>query len=171
MPNILTRILLFLSSYAPLFVIFGIRSFFSQHWEWGGTFIALAVLAIVILLVYLQKAQTLNPQPVITERVSTRSGETMSYIVSYLLPFLGVDFSKLNDAISMVILFLVIGIIYVNSNLIYINPVLNSFGFNLFEIETDNGKVCSLISKRTYLKKGTQLSVVNLGNYVLMEKI
>lgn len=169
MPNIFTRILLFLSSYAPLLVIFGVRNFFSRHWEWGWGFIALAVLAVVILLIYLQIVQSSAPYSVNVVQVSTRSGETMSYIVTYLLPFLGVDFSKPNDAISMGIFFLVIGIIYVNSNLIYINPVLNILGFNLFEIETDTEKVGTLISRRTYLRKGT-LGVVDLGNYGWMEK-
>lgn len=131
---------------------------------------ALAILVTLGLLIYLRKAQRLTPVPIAIKQVSTRSGETMSYLVSYLLPFLGVDLSQLNDAISMTILLVVIGIIYVNSHLIYINPVLNLFGFNLFEVETEEGKVCTLLSHHRYLKKGTQLGVVKLGNYVLMEK-
>lgn len=169
MPNIFTRILLFLSSYAPLLVIFGVRNFFSRHWWWGWGFIVLAVLAISILCAYLQVVQRSTSYLVNVVQVSTRTGETMSYIVTYLLPFLGVDFSDPDDAISMGIFFLVIGIIYVHSNLIYINPVLNMLGFNLFEIETDTGKVGTLISSRTYLKKGS-IGVVDFGNYGWMEK-
>lgn len=169
MPNIFTRILLFLSSYAPLLVIFGVSNFFSGHWGWGLGFITLAILAVIILLTYLRVVQKSGSYSINVRQVSTRSGETMSYIVTYLLPFLGLDFSKPNDAISMGIFFLVIGIVYVNSNLIYINPVLNILGFNLFEIETDNDKVGTLITRRAYLRRGA-IGVVDLGNYGWMEK-
>ncbi len=57
-----------------------------------------------------------------------RDGDVMSYIVTYLLPFLAVKLNDPTDLISIGIVFIVIGLLYVNSNMIHTNPVINIGG-------------------------------------------
>lgn len=94
----------------------------------------------------------------------------MSYIVTYLLPFLAVKLNDVTDAGSLAIVLLVIAILYVNSNMIYTNPVLNIAGYHVFEIEDGDGKTTALISKRAYIRTGSEIDVISLGDYVLLEK-
>jgi len=94
----------------------------------------------------------------------------MSYIVTYLLPFLAVNLNDVMDAGSLGIVLTVIAVLYVNSNMIYTNPVLNLAGFHIFEIHDAEGKTSALISKRAYLRTGIEIQGVSVGDYVLLEK-
>jgi hypothetical protein len=169
MPNVLTRLILFLSSYAPLFMIIAMRG-----WEKSRTvglvMVVVAIVSVIVLFLFLGVVSRLAPDKIIVESVTSRDGDTMSYIVTYLLPFLAVNLSDVMDVGSLGVLFLVIAILYVNSNMIYTNPVLNLAGFHVFEIHDANGKTSALISKRSYLRTGTEINAMSVGDYVLLEK-
>jgi hypothetical protein len=94
----------------------------------------------------------------------------MSYIVTYLLPFLAVKLNDMTDVGSLGMLLLVIAILYVNSNMINTNPVLNIAGYHVFEIHDADGKTTALICKRAYIRTGSEIDVSSLGDYVLLEK-
>jgi hypothetical protein len=102
--------------------------------------------------------------------VVSRDGDAMSYIVTYLLPFLAVNFKQVGDVVSLGIFIFVIGLLYVNTNMIYTNPALNLAGYHIFEVQDAEGKTTALVCKRTYIRTGSELDVVSLGDYVLMEK-
>ena len=63
-----------------------------------------------------------------------------------------------------------IAVLYVRSNLIYINPILNLLGYRLFEVETESGKISALVCKRDYVKTGSPIAVVSPEDYILLEK-
>ena len=94
----------------------------------------------------------------------------MSYIVTYLLPFLAIKLNDKMDVASVGLLLLVVGVLYVNSNLIHTNPILSMMGYHLFEIEDADKKTTTLICKRSYVKIGSEMNVVSVGDYVLLEK-
>ncbi len=169
MPTALTRFVLFLSSYAPLMLIFAIRDplkfRFSRH-----VFLVLAISSLVLLWLFLRSGRRLAAHSIAVQSAQVRDAEAMSYIVTYFLPFLGISGDNWADAIALLLVYAVVAIIYVNSNLIYINPVLNLVGYRLFEVASTNGKVSALITRRDYIPPGTELNVVSLGNYVLLER-
>ena len=170
MPNIPTRLLLFLSSYAPLFLIIAIRGWEkSPHLALGVAIVA--VLSVVLLFVFLRIARKLAADRIIVNSVVSRDGDAMSYIVTYLLPFLAVKLNDVMDAGSLSIVLLVIAVLYVNSNMIYTNPVLNIAGYHIFEIHDADGKTTALICKRAYIRTGSEINVISVGDYVLLEKI
>jgi hypothetical protein len=169
MPNPFTRLVLFLSSYVPLFLILGIRSW-AENRKLAIALTAVTIVSILVLCAFLRQVRTLAADKVSVASVISRDGDAMSYIVTYLLPFLAVNFNAVGDVISLAIVFFVIGLLYVNSNMIYTNPVLNLSGFHIFEIEDGEGKTTALICKRSYIRTGSELNVVSLGDYVLMEK-
>jgi len=169
MPNFLTSVMLFLSSYAPLFVIIAVRSWSTNRHLAVGLGI-LAVLSVVVLFAFLHTVRTLSVTKMKVASVRSRDGDVMSYIVTYLLPFLAVKPDDLTDVMSQGIFFLVIGILYVNSHMIYANPILNIVGYHIFEIEDVEGKVSSLICNRSYIRIGSEVDAISIGDYVLLEK-
>lgn len=169
MPNLLTRVVLFLSSYAPLFLILVVRDSFASRWASIGLG-ALAAGSLLVLFVYLRIAASLAPLPITVSSVTSRDGDAMGYFVSYLLPFLDVSFEDPGNAVGLGILLVVLGIVYVNSNLIHTNPILNLCGFHIFELESDEGKKLALIARRSYVRNGATVRAVPLGDYVVMEK-
>jgi hypothetical protein len=169
MPNAPTRVVLFLSSYAPLFLIIAVRGWGDGRYLAGGLAL-LALLSVVVLFVFLSSAQKLAADKIKVDSVVSRDGDAMSYIVTYLLPFLGVKLSDPTDAASLGIVLLVIAILYVNSNMIYTNPVLNIAGYHVFEIQDAEGKTSALLCRRSYVRTGSDISVISIGDYVLLEK-
>jgi hypothetical protein len=73
--------------------------------------------------------------------------EHLSYLATYILPFVGLDFSTWQSVISSIILFYVLGSVYIRTNLILTNPTLTFLGFLISKIETNDGKKCFFIHK------------------------
>jgi len=167
MPNLLTRVLLFLSSYFPLTVIF----FFlllSKHRFLAIAILGVGALGLAGIGVYLHLARRINPTRITLVSVQRRDAEAMSYIVSYIIPFLAMPFQSVEEAVSLGVFFLVIGILYVNSNMIHINPMLNLLGYHLFEITVESGATYSLITHRDVIR-GETLSAVKASNGIFLE--
>lgn len=129
-----------------------------------------AVVAVLVLFIFLRTARKLAADRIRVDSVASRDGDAMSYIVTYLLPFLAVKLNDVTDLGSLGMVFLVIAILYVNSNMIYTNPVLNIAGYHVFEVHDADGKTTALICKRAYIRTGSEIDVISLGDYVLLEK-
>lgn len=169
MPSKFTRTLLFLSSYTPLFLILGVIS-------WGKNYLLTFVFIISGICIYflLKTFLTHTQRTVNSERIKIIScehhgSEVLSYIVTYFLPFM-VDFSKPpNELLALLLLFVTIGFLYVNSNMIHINPVLSAWGYQLYEVELVGGRKFSLLYKGR-LVVGTQLDAVPIGDAIYLQK-
>lgn len=169
MPNAPTRLILFLSSYAPLFLIIAVRGWKDSRCIAIGL-AAVSAVSVATLFIFLRVVRQLAPGKVAVSSVISRDGDAMSYIVTYLLPFLAVKLNDPTDVVSLAVVLFVIGLLYVNSNMIHTNPVLNIAGYHIFEIEDTNGKTTALICKRSYVRVGSQLDAISVGDYVLLEK-
>jgi hypothetical protein len=168
-PNLGTRALLFVSSYAPLLVILGIRNSFG-HWSISLGLFSLAAVSVVVLVVFLRLAGRLGSHAITVQTSSARDGEAMSYVVTYLLPFLGLDSESWADQISLAVFLLVLVVLYISSNLIHMNPMLNLLRYRILEIDSADGKRSTLLTKRAYIRPGTTISAVSLSDAILLEK-
>jgi len=93
----------------------------------------------------------------------------MAYIVTYIIPFLVIPFHGWKEGIALTIFFVVLGILYVNSNMIHINPMLNLCGYHLYEITDEDGGVHSLLARRSIRHRET-INAAKLGDEILLEK-
>ena len=170
MPRLSTRILLFLSSYAPLFGILAFKAYPDSMWlVYGLT--AVAIISPVVLLLYVTQWLPSKAEITITAtEVTPMDGEAVSYFVFYLFPFLDVSLDSFAKAAPMVILLVVMLIIYVNSNMMYVNPMLNLFGFHFFEVENEDGKVYGIIARDHYIRPGSSFLIHPTKNYVALKK-
>jgi len=170
MLSIGARILLFVSSYFPLLIIFTIQNL-NSHFYWALGLASLGVLSLIGLALFIHFVNTSSPRIQEVTFVQRKDTEVMAYIVTYIFPFLGLNFGDLNNIISLGIFFLILGVIYVNSNMISINPTLNLLGYHLYEIETQGGTIHTIISRRRRISKGDKLSVVVIGDDIMMERM
>jgi hypothetical protein len=60
---------------------------------------------------------------------------TAGYIASYLLPFVFSDFATWQDVAAVVAFIALIGVVYVNSSMIHLNPTLALAGYTVYGIE------------------------------------
>lgn len=121
------------------------------------------------MVVYFRVANRIAPIQVKVVGIQRRDGEAMSYIVSYIIPFLAIPFSNWEQGVALSIFFVVLGILYVNSNMIHINPMLNLAGYHLYEITLEDGGIHCLITRHR-ITRGEQLDVIKAGTDILLEK-
>jgi hypothetical protein len=168
LPSAITRLLLFLSSYFPLSLIFFVI-LVAEHSHIATVILALGAGGLLWMLVYLRTAQRLGGMRVTLAGFQRRDAEAMAYVVTYVIPFLAIPFSGWREAIALTIFLVVLGILYVNSNMIHINPMLNLFGYHLYEVTLEDGGIHSLITHRR-IRHRAALMVVKVGDDILLEK-
>jgi len=146
---------LFVTSYIPLFAIV-IGKQIIDGWDymsWGGwnvealwcfvthfgMSLVLSIISItgcvgIIALLNNLKKNLNNGYTVKVTKISNRNSEAIGYIATYIVPFLASDFSSDFECVVFVVVMVLIYVIYTNSNMILINPVLNIW-YSLLEIE------------------------------------
>ena len=167
-PSIFVRLLLFVSSYFPLACIVGVL-FYQQHRPTAVTFVVVSGLGVLGLVAYLRAVQRFTTVPVIVEHVRRLDMEAMTYLVTYLVPFIAAPSDASDKRLALLLFFIVLGVLYVNSNMIHINPMLNALGYHLYEVTLVEGGVHVLIT-RSRLRRDQLLDVVRVGEDLLIEK-
>ena len=149
------QFVLFATSYTPLFVLIVVKQI-SENYEaltWGGLNLEALLFCVKhfglsILLISISifgftgfvltfnklNKDSVNGENVIVKRVENKNSESIGYIATYIVPFLFQSFNGWYESFALIFLMLIIYRIYVNSNLILVNPIL-SFKYSLFEIE------------------------------------
>ena len=168
MPSFLIRLLLCLSSYFPLAVIFAIQFFFKGNWWSGIIALAVGIIGLIGIIVYLRFARRLNPMKVKVESVTRRDGEAMSYIVTYLLPFIALPSGDAASCVSLWVFLAVLIILYMNSDMMHINPMLNLMWLHVYEITIQDGETRSLISRRR-ARKGYEANIIQMSDDIFLE--
>lgn len=162
--SVVIRTRLFVGSYAPLFAILAIRFEGAARWISAG----IAALAFVSLwrLVRTLPANT-SPDRVKVDAVSDEGGTVTGYLASYLLPFLTVPEPGWRDAVSYVIFLVVSATVYVNSDMLHVNPTLYLFGRRV--VKATVGRRSVFIIARREILPGDRVRKTSLYGDVLVE--
>jgi len=169
MPSVISRAILFLSGYLPLFLIFTVQYY--QHYKWWALIpLSLAAVAAVGLFMFLKWVQAGEPRPLKIENVQRKDAEVIAYIFAYVFPFLGLKIDDPANVIGLAIFFLVLMILNVSSNMVHINPALNLLGYHVYDITTVDEDSHTVITRRNRLVRGTELRVVLVSDGVSMER-
>lgn len=133
MPRLWVQTTLFLSSYLPLFVLVGLRSI--------GESRAVVVLCASLVgagavgtSIFLWASYRRSKVDVVVLAMDGRDGDVAGYLATYLLPFVTVFTGRWQDIASLGGFVGILGVVYVRSRLIYINPTLSLLGFHLARI-------------------------------------
>jgi hypothetical protein len=133
MPRRWVMVVLFLSSYSPLFVLVGLRSLDQSH-AIAIACGALAVLGWLGTWLFLSTAKRKPRERYEVVEIEKRDGDVAAYAATYLLPFVTVFGGDWQDVLSLTAFIAFLGAIYVRSRLIYVNPVLALFGYHLWQV-------------------------------------
>ena len=133
------KLCLFLISYFPLFIIMGIL-----HYDhpiipyvaiacslvgFGGTFITFGTL------------NRISGQYKKANNVKPAAKMNFQYFLAYIIPFIAMDVDSTRQIIAYLVLFVFIGILYVRTELLYVNPTLTLLGYNILKIKTDEENI------------------------------
>ncbi|MBE3560681.1 MAG: hypothetical protein IMW89_15900 [Ktedonobacteraceae bacterium] len=168
MPATPMRILLFLSSYFPLFVILGIL-FFTKNLVVALVSFAVGLLSVLALFNYLRWCRRhLQRSFAKVLDYRQRDSEVMTYVATYLIPFVSFPLDLGPQILALIVFLSTLLVLYVNSNLIYVNPMLNLFGYHLYEINLEQSDHSHYYIARGRLKRGETVHYVYISNEVLL---
>lgn len=183
--NNFIRWILFFIAYYPLFLILLIQNskLIDRVFNWNfvnfkfielnDTFIwgvILGLIIFVIIIVFLRFQLNTNTIQYKIISIKDISHETLNYILTYLIAFLSLDMNNPKIILCIGILLFIIGVIYINSNMLYVNPILQLLGFSIYELivtRNNTNDKCKIItiSKIEKIKKEKyiDISLVNEG--------
>jgi len=179
----LSKLILFLTSYIPLGIICLIIDFNNSEFPYFNyKYYSFSLLIIMVLLVILLLflGHHFNNRPTGWEKMKVESSENMnsqilSYIFSYILPFL--SFPEERRIIISIFLLFIIGILYVKSDMLGINPLLSVLGYHIMKIkmkkrDSDLTQEVTVISKLDYfrVKRSRIVNVFQIHNELYLLK-
>ena len=184
------RFSLFVVSYLPLFFIMGFTQMFKykEYLNWGGVneesfynfiryFGAVTVLFVISLVGFIgliillrnvkRRCETGGRDAEVLE-VENKNSESITYLFTYLIPFVFQDLSSLTNVVSITVLLVVTFMIYVNSGMILINPTI-SISYTLYQVaykdfESGNKRTGMIITKCSHLEEGDKIEMEDVGH-------
>ncbi|MBN8703795.1 MAG: hypothetical protein J0M08_12075 [Bacteroidetes bacterium] len=182
-----TLFALFLVSYIPLFLILAIQNLNDKMLDEQGialsimpilknnlfslVLVTISILSFLYYLIFIKvnaSAGFRNPKKVV--RIKNSGIEYLSYLATYIIPFIGLKFDTWNNLLATTLLFLIIGFIYTKTNLLYANPTLALFGYYIFQATFEDGEERTVISKGK-LKKNASYRYKELDEDLYFIKI
>jgi len=101
--------------------------------------------------------------------VTPANFDHLTFLSTYILPLITFNLSEIRDFIVLLFLLLMIGIIYIKSNLYYLNPTLLLFGYKIYKAYIDEKSVI-LITKKDIKISEIISSYKDLGNNIYLLK-
>src|SRR5260370_11706155 len=170
MPRLPVRCLLFFSSYFPLSLIYCFV-LFEKHRNWAIVSLLIGLISLIGLYLYfwfIAPKKTAFHEKIID--FHRHDGDIMSYIASYIVPFISISLDGWVQLLSVGVFIFVLLILYVSSNMIYINPMLNVFGYHLYEVTFEGSELSYYFITRHNVVRKKIIQVLRIGEEAFLEK-
>lgn len=156
------KIILFISSYVPLFIIMGLRFWnvgpmiidtcrvpylgfpIGLSYLTGGIFVLSAIFTVLVYQIvqtHSERATTQRP----IDTYQKRNELLSTYLLVYVFVFAGLNFSQPLDIAIFAVFFCILGVLQINSGHLHVNPMLGIRGYQVYEL-TSNEQVLLIIS-------------------------
>lgn len=139
--NIKNKIELFLSSFSPLWAIMIISYLIKSH-DISDVIIAIIISIIIAMTIsdtvknFRQLRTSSNSEEMTMKEVKEITQDYIPYVVSYLFPVLS-DLTNPTMLFSVIAVLIIIGVLYVRTDMLLTNPALLLVGFRLYEVEAE----------------------------------
>lgn len=167
MINKFSKFIFFYLAYLPLFIILLVLN---MDLSWSLLYVSLGVIAFCLLLFFplLKSINSLAPSEEEIDILSNNNSEILGFIFTYIFPFL-ITFANINSIIAFAILIMMVFLIYVQTSIFSVNPLLNLlFGYSIYEVRHKNKKYF-LLSRNRYSSGKFNIRIKQLDLEVLIE--
>ena len=163
----MTRVLLFLSSYLPLFGFLTLLSG-AKNKNMAYVLVITSILSWVGLELYFGYARSrVHTETLNIRSWKLRNDEILAYGVTHFIPLLAVFATPPLNLIALGF-FAVAGFLLVNSNMIHINPIMSLRGYHFFDVDLFDGSPRSVLTK-TRLRSRTAIDAVTVGEQLYLQ--
>ena len=163
------RVRLFLSSYVPLFFV-GIVRFDDNRLQVVLGFLVIAGIWSLVSLI-LVSTRRVHPRESTATGVRDLSSEVAAYVATYLLPLMTVPDPEPRDLIAYALVLTVIGVVFVNSDLVGVNPLLSLCGYRVFQVSgvrklATGEEADTIVISRDRIAAGSTVNLADLATGV-----
>lgn len=193
------KILLFLSSYIPLYILLIIKnileritvegrfvdilsklsgaSWFDSINDYALLILStISIVSFVYLLASLKRSKGDKQYKVI--EVEDKTGELFfSYISIYLLSCMTLSLNRIVDCFVFLFTMIIVGIIYVKNDMQYLNPIMNILGYKIYSCKlnsvftNDNGiKTIVIVPNDTVVRKDRTIKGTIKNGFIVCGK-
>lgn len=106
--------------------------------------------------------------PVKIEELEDKNAEHLVFLATYVIPLVGFGLDSPRQMINLGITLLLLGVIYIKTDLFYANPTLSLLGFKIFNIKAQ-GKAAILIS-REEIEVGDSVNILRLDKKIFFAR-
>jgi hypothetical protein len=179
--NLTGKILFFISDFLPLIIILSIKYSYQFPSLLVGAVYFVILIVILILCAAFWKliVRFVNvPTGRSYKVLQSKNGDALllSYVFPYFVTLIGLNLNSIQDTIVLIFLIVLIFIIYLQSEILYFNPMLYLFRYRIYRITAqrpgfppETSFSCLLISKRAP-PLGEQIKVKELDLSVVVEE-
>lgn len=152
--NYISKILFFITSYSPLFLIFLVLDFnYDSDYYFQHPFLSLSIIFITIssmlivtwLIFYIFKDVVSFNQQGKVKKIDNTNDQILAYLFAYVIPFIWISTDKKLIVIS--ILLIVTFMVFIKSELLKYNIFLLFLGFDITKVTTEDWVDFFLIKK------------------------
>lgn len=175
--SFLTKALLFLTSYIPLYAIVGIYNY-RKPVVWI-TMVVASILLLILAKIAIGLPRKVNYDALLTIKLvkDVTGNNLVSYLFTYFLSMARWNFESVEGVTALILAFAFIGYMFIRFNLIFINPILNIIlNLNVYSIEaaikgSDVFEDHILISRRSVieLNRLNTLPVHQIASGILLD--
>ncbi len=142
--RVIKNILLFISAFIPMYFLILVKvviDIINDNMSWNvlnttniATLILLIVLGIIGLISNIHFNKEVPREIVILKKQNITDKHFLGYFSLFVFFAIPLDLSYISGYVVYVLIIIMIGIVYINNSLYYINPFLNMLGYNFYDI-------------------------------------
>jgi len=103
------------------------------------------------------------------ENIESKDFDHLTFLSTYILPLITFNLNDSRGFIVLIFLLVMIGAIYIKSNLYYLNPTLLLFGYKIYKAKNSEQNV-TLIATQTIYNNCIDSRYIDLGNNIYFLK-
>lgn len=132
----------------------------------NNIFLLLVLLTFFLFFLILLSIKKTAPYTKNIENIEEKNVAFLEYVMTYFFAFIGLKMTSPQEILGSCLLFGFIAYVYSKSSLIYSNPVLAIFGYNIYEATLkDTQKTIMIISKDSKIT-GNNIALIHLSNHI-----
>ena len=163
------KFLMFVSSFSPLMIIWGFE--FKEIFFWKLSIFHITLIISLISIVSLVSIIESSRRDNNPQRLKINSIEDMNKVhIEYLLTYVFVFLPTSNISIfSFLVFIMVLLIVYLKSNLIYVNPVLSLLFYDVVKLKSEEEEIILITRRKDNLIKNENIKISILSKDVFVE--
>ena len=107
--------------------------------------------------------------PIKVRDVENVNFESVTFLATYIVPLACMDLDKERSPLMLVVILILIGWIYIKTNLFYTNPTLAVWGYHVYKISTEE-KTGIIVITRKRISIGDNLFLKNIDDKIFIAK-